>query len=736
MVDAGVLPDDEVPALQQRPLGLVGAVQGPPRTGDAYRTQVRRELAALLGDDVPYDRGLTVHTAYDPDVQALAEDAVRDAARACLDRQVRRGRVEPPAPGEPMPVQGAAVVLDNATGDVLALVGGYTDPLGGLVRATQSPRQPGSTFKVFVYAAALSEGLRPYDTVLDEPLSLPTGTGSWWAPANYGGTYRGEITLSRALAASSNVAAVRVAKAVGMPAVVAAAHRMGVDSDLRDDLSVALGSSEVTVLEPRHRLRHRRPRRRAPAARFVTEVTDRAGAQLLPAPPAPEAVLDPEVAERLRKMMAGVVRYGTGHDAYRPQQERIGKTGTTDDNVDAWFVGATPRHTIAVWIGRDDNQPLGPRETGSETALAGLDRHRRRPRAAAAGAPPEHFPPVPRGGERAAPPRRRGGPRERAGPRADLPQRAQRGICAPGGPMRGRWPVAAPLLLPLAGCLSELPDLADPCAAWPDPGLYRVTVEQDDDKDRRPYVYVPAGPGPRDVVVLLHGGGMSGPKIEEVTGFEALADREGFALVYPNGLGWPLRSWNAGRSDQETDHDDVTFLDRLTRQISGKVCGDRVLAAGFSNGSMMAQRWACEGQRPPDAVGASSGTLAVPRCDGPPLPIRYYHGTADPIVPYDGGELRGLPVASVEASMALWRARNRCEGDGEVVQRGDTTCETWSCEASTVQCSVAGWKHQWPGGIHSDLTDADATGQIWKWFDEVVPSSKAATSTTPATPTE
>lgn len=286
----------------------------------------------------------------------------------------------------------------------------------------------------------------------------------------------------------------------------------------------------------------------------------------------------------------------------------------------------------------------------------------------------------------------------------------------------------------LSGCLSELPVVAEPCAKWADPGLFRVSIDQSDDKDRRPYVYVPGTEGPRDIVFLLHGAGMSGPKMEEVSEFQSLAAEAGFVLVYPNGLGWPVRLWNAGpRFGEDGKHDDVLFLDRLADDLIPKVCGGRLITVGFSNGSMMAQRWACEGRTKLDAVAGSSGPLLVDDCDGEPLPIRYYHGTKDPVVPINGGTARGIVYPSVDDSMAIWRKRNLCAaGDGTSTQTGDTVCTEWDCEASTIQCLIDGWPHQWPGGVHSPQTQANATGEIWQWFDEVTAESEASTPLPPA----
>jgi polyhydroxybutyrate depolymerase len=279
------------------------------------------------------------------------------------------------------------------------------------------------------------------------------------------------------------------------------------------------------------------------------------------------------------------------------------------------------------------------------------------------------------------------------------------------------------LFLGLAGCLKDLPEVEDPCALYADPGLYRTHVDRPDSRERDPYVYVPGSVGPRDLLVLLHGAGMNAVDMADVSGFLPLADRDGFVVVYPNGLGWPLRDWNAGEA-YDNGVDDVAFLDALVREVSPKVCGGRVFAVGFSNGSMMAQRWACEGETV-DAVGGSSGPLLVEGCRERTVPIRYYHGLNDAVVPPDGGAgttLRDVVFPSVDASMAVWQETNGCTEGGETVEvTGDTTCTTFSCQAPTVRCLVDGWAHRWPGGLSSDATDADATGALWEFFDTSVP---------------
>lgn len=288
------------------------------------------------------------------------------------------------------------------------------------------------------------------------------------------------------------------------------------------------------------------------------------------------------------------------------------------------------------------------------------------------------------------------------------------------------------------GCLPQLPELDDPCGAWPDPGLFRVKIDEASSPVRKPYVYVPSGAeGPRDIVFLLHGAGATGPLMEEATQFQKLADEKGFVLVYPNGLGWPTRTWNSGTGFDD-DHDDVLFLDDLALEVSARVCGRRLFATGFSNGAMMAHRWACEGKGVIDAIAPVSGTLLVDDCTTGPIPVKHYHGTEDTVVRPEGGAgtvLRDVSFTSVNDTMEIWRTINECtDAPPEVTRNGDTECTAWDCTEPTVLCWVEGWDHHWPGGVYSAKTDANATGEIWDWFDEVVPLDPPSDDTPPVDP--
>ncbi|MFN0062736.1 MAG: penicillin-binding protein 1A [Myxococcaceae bacterium] len=302
-----------------------------------------------------------------------------DVVRVCAAQQPGEVRFD----ARPW-AEGAAIVLENATGRVVAMVGGYAVSLEGLVRATQSRRQPGSSFKAYVYAAALARGRSQLDPILDAPLSLPAGGGKVWSPQNYTEKFLGEITLRTALAQSINTSAVRLAIETGPAEVTRVAQAMGVRTPLRSDLTVALGSSEVTPLDQAlgyatiarlgvptdpvfiDRIEDSRGQAFAQAGGRIVV----AGEDLGQLPGGPQKrVLPAGAAYELTDMLREVVRTGTGRAAFKEGVDRAGKTGTTNDYVDAWFVGFTPRFTVAVWIGSDGPSSLGEKETGGRTAL-------------------------------------------------------------------------------------------------------------------------------------------------------------------------------------------------------------------------------------------------------------------------------------------------------------------------------------------------------------------------------
>ncbi len=249
--------------------------------------------------------------------------------------------------------RGAVVVLDAATGAVRALVGGRNYADGAYNRATQARRQPGSAFKAFVWLAALEHGQRPDDTVLDAPLRIGK-----WSPVDFEPGWRGEVTLEQAFAQSLNTASVRLEMANGGPAAVAAvAHRLGIAEKLPALPSLALGTGEVGLLEMTASYAAFFNGGHAVTPHAILAATaDRKPVAVAWA--APRRAVDADLAAMMVRMMAAVVRTGTGRAAAVPGRLAAGKTGTTQDNRDAWFIGCVDGHMVGVWVGNDDGTPM------------------------------------------------------------------------------------------------------------------------------------------------------------------------------------------------------------------------------------------------------------------------------------------------------------------------------------------------------------------------------------------
>jgi penicillin-binding protein 1A len=269
---------------------------------------------------------------------------------------------------QPAP-QGAMLAIDNPTGEIKAMVGGYSFEDSKFNRATQAYRQVGSSFKVYVYADALEKGATPFDTILDAPFTVISG-GQPYSPRNYDEKFEGNITLRRALAGSRNVPAVKLAEKVGISSVVDITRRFGITTSLPPYLPLALGAADMKLIEhvsaftvfPNDGIRI--------DPHMIRRVTSYDGALLEEAHPEVHDVISPEVARTMTAMLEEVIQFGTGIQARALGRPAAGKTGTTQDYTDAWFIGFTPQLTSGVWVGFDDKQiSLGKKETGARAAL-------------------------------------------------------------------------------------------------------------------------------------------------------------------------------------------------------------------------------------------------------------------------------------------------------------------------------------------------------------------------------
>jgi penicillin-binding protein 1A len=265
--------------------------------------------------------------------------------------------------------QAAMVAIDNPTGEIKAMVGGYSFDESKFNRATQAQRQVGSSFKIYVYSAAVELGFTPFDTILDAPFTTMSG-GQPYSPHNYDEKFEGMITLRRALEGSRNVPAVKLAEKIGMNSVIDMARRFGITSALPPYLPITLGAADLNLLEhtsaftvfPDDGIRI--------DPHMIRRVTSYDGALLEQAHPAVHDVVQPDVARTMTAMLEDVVQFGTGMPARALGRPAGGKTGTTNDFTDAWFIGFTPQLTAGVWVGYDDKAvSLGKPETGAIAAL-------------------------------------------------------------------------------------------------------------------------------------------------------------------------------------------------------------------------------------------------------------------------------------------------------------------------------------------------------------------------------
>ena len=346
MVASDFISQEQEDAERAKPLGLI---HERPTGLQSYKypyftTYVTHLLEAQFGTQATFEGGLQVYTTMDPAIQKAAQEAV--------DWGITQGKAEGIGANE-----GALVAIRPSTGEILAMVGG-AGPFSlnnQFNRAWQARRQPGSSFKAYVYTAAIDSGMPPTAIVDDSPISYPMGDGTRWAPTDDDHRFLGPITLRYALAQSRNVVAVKLAEQLGIDKVIEYAKRMGVKAALEANLSLALGTSGVAPLDQ--------------AAGYATLAN--AGIHIDPTPirvvrdsfgtpvldnsfPQQTEVVSAGTAYVVTSMLTSVINEGTGYPNAQIGRPAAGKTGTTSDFRDAWFVGFTPDLVAAVWIGNDD----------------------------------------------------------------------------------------------------------------------------------------------------------------------------------------------------------------------------------------------------------------------------------------------------------------------------------------------------------------------------------------------
>lgn len=316
---------------------------------------LRQQLEQKYGGEL-YTAGYKIHATIDLKMQQAAEKALTNGIKAA-EKRCKAG------------IQASLVAIDLRTGHIKAMVGGFDFWKNQFNRATQALRQPGSAFKPFVYATALKDGMTSEDTIHDAPISFRgSRPGQMWTPKNYDGKYHGVVTLKTALARSLNTAAVRLTSKVGLDNVIQTARDLGIRSDLQPYMPLALGASDVTLIEmtrayavfafgkkmeliPYERIENRD---KIVIDEILPKQTD---------------ILEEGVVKELRILLGAVVKEGTATRAKELKRPVYGKTGTTNDYTDAWFIGFDDNLAVGVWVGRDDHKPIGRKETGASAAL-------------------------------------------------------------------------------------------------------------------------------------------------------------------------------------------------------------------------------------------------------------------------------------------------------------------------------------------------------------------------------
>ncbi|HZT86743.1 MAG TPA: PBP1A family penicillin-binding protein [Stellaceae bacterium] len=346
MVEAGYISQAQAAAATRQ--GVELARVAAMRPGSRYFADwVADQVRDFAGTS---DRDLVVHTTLDPRMQAAAEAAVAQI----VARDGAKDRVS----------QGALVAMAT-DGAVRAMVGGRDYNESQFNRATQAQRQPGSSFKPFVYLAGLEAGLRPDDHFVDGPIRIGN-----WQPHNYTNRYLGDMTMAEGLAQSINTIAVQVAQRAGVANVVAVANRLGISSELSPDASIALGTNEVNLLELVSAYAPFANGGSGVLAYGIAEITDSGGRVIYRrSGSGPGQVIPAALAGTMNDMLSGVIAHGTGTAARLPRPA-AGKTGTTQDYRDAWFIGYTADLVAGVWFGNDDNSPMRKVTGGSLPAVA------------------------------------------------------------------------------------------------------------------------------------------------------------------------------------------------------------------------------------------------------------------------------------------------------------------------------------------------------------------------------
>ncbi|MBN2372831.1 PBP1A family penicillin-binding protein [bacterium] len=364
MMEEGVITPEEFKETVKSPLGVI-AKKEDLCPAPYFIEKIRLSLEEKLGPNLVYNGGLHVYTTLDLNAQQIAEEAVAKGIEDIEKRRKERGLSTP----EDIAIQAALIGIDPQNGGVICQIGGRDFHLSKFNRATQAKRQPGSAFKPIVYAAAIQNGFTPSDIIIDSPViyNIP-GTGRPWKPENFGKKFYGPTTLRRALEQSINVATVKLTDKIGVTTAINYARLLGITSPLKPYLSLALGAFEVSLEELTFAYIPLANMGIKVSPAYIRYVTDYKGEMIYRNTPEFTQVIDPATAYIMTCILQGAVENGTGRAARDAGAIVAGKTGTTNDFTDAWFIGYSPHIVAGVWAGFDQKISIGPNETGSRAA--------------------------------------------------------------------------------------------------------------------------------------------------------------------------------------------------------------------------------------------------------------------------------------------------------------------------------------------------------------------------------
>ncbi|MDY6863346.1 MAG: PBP1A family penicillin-binding protein [Thermodesulfobacteriota bacterium] len=374
MQEIGIITEEEMAEAIKTPLVINPAERGKTKLAPYFIEHIRRYLEKKYGEKVLYTGGLKVFTTLDINMQKAANSAVEKGLESYETRHSEDyakdiSITEEPPKAERLKIQGALVCIDPYNGHIKALVGGRSFSESKFNRAINANRQPGSAFKPIIYSAAMDRKYTPSTIIIDSPIIFENSEDRvLWEPLNYDRTFLGPTGIRCALSKSRNVVTVKILQDIGIDYVINYAHRMGINSTLNPDLSLALGSSGVSLLELTSAYGIFPAKGNKATPMFITKIFDCNGNVLEENHPKIDEIISPQTAYIITSLLESVIKEGTGRKMQALKRPCAGKTGTSNEYRDAWFIGFTPKLLAGVWVGFDDNSPLGEKETGAAAA--------------------------------------------------------------------------------------------------------------------------------------------------------------------------------------------------------------------------------------------------------------------------------------------------------------------------------------------------------------------------------